>query len=170
MARSLFDLLMAASAGSSGSDLGDHALADLAADELALALELGWASLPPAVAASLTPPSEVATDLDATAADLLAAVLVAPPALDVESEPAPFADEVLDTAWGTGTAADEVHELAALSQQDADAEPEPDLDEPVAVELPSFVPSDADDHHRLVPDDDAGGHDEGPDWLDDLDG
>jgi hypothetical protein len=93
MTRSILDVLTQAVDGAA-VDLADHALGDLAGTDVALALELGWASLPPELAAQLTPPDVIAADLDAGASDVLAAVLVHPPELS--------ADIVVDERWGAG--------------------------------------------------------------------
>ena len=93
MTRSVLDVLALAVDGEA-VDLADHALADMAGTDVALALELGWASLPPTLAAQLTPPGDVPTDLDAGASDLLAAVLVHPPELAMEID--------VDERWGAG--------------------------------------------------------------------
>jgi hypothetical protein len=133
MTRSIFEVLAQAVDGDAG-DLADHALGELAGTDVALALELGWASLPPTLAAQLTPPSAIAADLDAGPSDVLAAVLVHPPE--------PVADIAVDERWGAGS--DELDSPPVDHDPGAAVEPTPawathDLDDELTVT--------ADTHH-----------------------
>jgi len=147
MIRSILDVLAQAVDGDA-VDLADHALGDMAGTDVALALELGWASLPPELAAQLTPPAAVA-DLDAGASDVLAAVLVHPPELR--------ADIVVDERWGAGGT--DVEPTPAAGVLDAETDTVSpwgthDLDDlpGVAHDAPESVVA-ADDHDDLDDDD-----------------
>ena len=106
MTRSLLDVLQLAASGET-VDIGDHALAGVTGHDLAFALDLGWASIPPDVAGHLTPPGELLGDLDVTAGDVLAAVL---------RDPEPLSIDDLDNRWGEGSDAAEPT-LAPIGEQ-----------------------------------------------------
>jgi hypothetical protein len=154
MSRSILDVLAQAVDGDA-VDLADHALGGVAGTDVAFALELGWASLPPDLAAQLTPP--VVADLDAGPSDVLAAVLVHPPELP--------ADIVVDERWGAG--GDDV-ELASVTG---------DLDFEADIAVSSWATHDLDDplearsdaSESIVAQDDHDDLDDDPDpWDDDA--
>jgi hypothetical protein len=178
MARSLLELLTAAGSTDGGPiDTSDHPFADFSGSDVAFVLELGWSTLPPAVAERLQPPTDMSPDLDADAADVLHAVLAGPSAIDdpgTDLVGGLVADMVLDTAWGTGTvellatdddADDGDGDVADHEVDDHDGVPTLDLSDLWAS--PALA-----DHEPLTPDlddtetDDA---DSGLDGLDDLD-
>jgi hypothetical protein len=94
MTRSSLDVLAQAVDGDAAG-LPDNPHGDGSGIDVAHALELGWASLPPALAAQLTPPADIPGDLDAGPSDVLAAVLVHPPE--------PVVDVAIDERWGAGS-------------------------------------------------------------------
>ena len=160
MTRSMLEVLAQAVDGHP-VDLADHALGQLAGTDVALALELGWASLPPELVSQLTPPTHVAADLDAGASDVLAAVLVHPPE--------PVADIAVDERWGAGGDADV--EVPAVA---FDADPETVVDGPSpwadVHDLDDLPVTTHDTPASVVTDDpdDAGPDDDADPWDDAL--